>query len=209
MSDEEPLMTVATFDSLTAAEIARAVLDAEGIRSFLADGEMVNTAWILSGALGGVKLKVAKSDFLAAERVLNSQRGKYGPDACDDYGLPFPRDAFTKDRPSKAGRRDAVTLDPAHHQTPPETDDPDELENAETTATLDSLFRKALIVAVVGVFICPVVAQAYSLQLLSQAQELGVPITGRQALLLRGLQVFNGVILAFAVALLSILWMTR
>jgi hypothetical protein len=54
-----------------------------------------------------------------------------------------------------------------------------------------------------------VVAQAYSLQLLSQAQELGVPITGRQALLLRGLQVFNGVILAFAVALLSILWMTR
>jgi hypothetical protein len=209
MSDEEPLMTLATFDSLMAAEVARSFLDAEGIRSFVADGEVVYAFSILSGAVGGVKLKVAKSDFLAAERLLNNQRGKYGPQDRDDYGLPLPSDAVTRDLPRKPLQRDAITKDPAYSQAPPETDDADEEDGDRRASTVDNLLSKAMLVGVLGIFICPVVAQAYSLQLLSQAQENSVFFTSRQTLLLRGLQVFNGLVLAAAIFLTVMLWATR
>jgi hypothetical protein len=202
MSDEQPLMTVATFDSPTAAEIARTFLDAEGIRSFVADGEVVGALSILSGAVGGVKLKVAKSDFLAAERLLNSQRGRFDAEPRDDYGLPRQRDAITQERPQRMPTRDSQS---------PQDDDAGEPERVEETKTkaVDNLLNKAMLVAVVGLVICPVVAQAYSLQLLSQAQALQIPLSGTQTFFLRGLQIFNSLVLAGAIFLTVVLWATR
>src|SRR6516165_5757478 len=43
MSADDTMMTVATFDTLMEAELARSYLEGEGIRCFLADAEMVNT----------------------------------------------------------------------------------------------------------------------------------------------------------------------
>ena len=76
MPDAESLVTVATFGTLPQAELARGHLDAEGIRSFVLDSESVNMDWFLSGAVGGVKLQVAKSDFLAAEECCEQPRGQ-------------------------------------------------------------------------------------------------------------------------------------
>jgi hypothetical protein len=203
MSDEEPLMTVATFDSPTAAEIARTFLDAEGIRSFVADGEVVGALSILSGAVGGVKLKVAKSDFLAAERLLNSQRGRFDAEPRDDYGLPLRRDAITQERHRGMPTRDS--------EYPEVTDETGEPESAEETQTglVDDLLNKAMLVAVLGLVICPVVAQAYSLHLLSQAEAIPIPFSRRQTFFLRGLQIFNGLVLAGAIFLTVMLWATR
>jgi hypothetical protein len=203
MSDEEPLMTVATFDSPTAAEIARTFLDAEGIRSFVADGEVVGALSILSGAVGGVKLKVAKSDFLAAERLLNNQRGRYDAEPRDDYGLPLQPDAITRERPPAKPMRDS--------RSPEEGDDTGEPESAEETrkGSVDDLLTKAMLVAVLGLVICPVVAQAYSLHLLGQAEALQVPLSPRQNFFLRSLQIFNTLVLAGAIFLTVILWATR
>jgi hypothetical protein len=191
------------------AEIARSFLDAEGIRAFVADGEVVNTAWILSGAVGGIKLKVARSDFLAAERLLHAQRSKQGGALRDDYGLPLPSDAITKDRPRKSVRRDAITADPASTTAPDEAEDADETEPADQAHSVDSLLTKAMIVGVLGTFICPVVSQAYSLHLLSQAQESSGRLTSRQNFFLRAMQVFNGLVLVAALTLTVVFWSSR
>ncbi len=60
-------VTVATFDFLPDAEIARGRLQAEGIDCALADEHLVQTDWLYSIAVGGIKVQVAPED---AERAL-------------------------------------------------------------------------------------------------------------------------------------------
>ena len=64
------LVTVATFDNLVEAHMARNCLEAAGLKSFLMDEETVGMAWHLSNALGGVKLQVGEEDADEALAVL-------------------------------------------------------------------------------------------------------------------------------------------
>jgi hypothetical protein len=153
MSADDTMMTVATFDTLMEAELARSYLEGEGIRCFLADAEMVNTAWYLSGAMGGIKLQVAKADFLTAERLLNS-RPKGALTGLDDYGLRRPTEH--------------VTAEPEHVRQPAVSPE-DEYEPPETQA--EALVRGALRSAIIGLFLCPPCLHVYSLYLLSEAHE--------------------------------------
>jgi hypothetical protein len=152
MSVEEPLMTVATFDSLMEAEMARSYLESEGIPCFLADAEMVNTAWYLSGAMGGIKLQVTKSDFLAAERLMHS-RPTSALRGLDDYGL-------------KRGT-DAITAAPGQVRQPPE-EDKEEEEVPQNEA--EALVSRALRAAILGLFLCPPCLHVYSMGLLYEAR---------------------------------------
>jgi hypothetical protein len=159
MSDDEPLVTVATFVSLPAAELARGVLDAEGIRSFVADGETVNMAWYFSGAVGGVKLQVAKSDFLAAERMLNSRPGSSALGNLDDYGL---------------AKSTAITTDPGIVRD--DVAEPQEEDASEEVNKAEAMVRSALLAAVLGLLICPPLGQLYSLWLLWCVNEQRDPL---------------------------------
>jgi len=53
------------------AELAKGLLDAAGIESFLSDSNMVRLDWFNANALGGVKLRVDASNVGAASRVLD------------------------------------------------------------------------------------------------------------------------------------------
>ncbi len=64
------MVTIATFDFVTDAEIARGRLLAEGIRSELVDQHLVQTDWLYSIAVGGIKLQVAEADVEQALSVL-------------------------------------------------------------------------------------------------------------------------------------------
>lgn len=64
------MQTVATFDFLPQAEIARGRLLAEGIRCHLADQYLVQTDWLYSIALGGIKVQVEAADVERAQRIL-------------------------------------------------------------------------------------------------------------------------------------------
>lgn len=64
------LITVATFDHLPDAHIALGRLHAEGIAAWLADANLVQTDWLYSIAVGGIKLQVNSSDVERAQRVL-------------------------------------------------------------------------------------------------------------------------------------------
>lgn len=59
---EPDWVTVATFRDLGEAEMARVTLDAEGIRCYLADAEVIRLDWTLSMALGGIKLRVPAAE---------------------------------------------------------------------------------------------------------------------------------------------------
>ncbi len=67
----EGLVAVATFSRHLDAELAKSKLEAEGLRAFLADGNIVRLNWFLSGAVGGVKLLVREMDEARAATILN------------------------------------------------------------------------------------------------------------------------------------------
>ena len=64
------MVTIATFDFLPQAEIARGRLRAEGIRCHLADQHLVQTDWLYSLAVGGIKLQVEAADAQQARAIL-------------------------------------------------------------------------------------------------------------------------------------------
>jgi hypothetical protein len=64
------MITIASFDFLPLAEIARGRLQAEGIHCQLADQHLVQTDWLYSIAVGGIKLQVAAEDVPRAQAIL-------------------------------------------------------------------------------------------------------------------------------------------
>ncbi len=65
------MIVVARFSFPHEAHIARASLDSVGIESYIADEHTVNTQWLYSNAIGGVRLMVAESDAEDAKQILS------------------------------------------------------------------------------------------------------------------------------------------
>lgn len=65
-----PLTTIATFDLMPTAHIALGKLHAAGIEAVLADEHLVQTDWLYSIAVGGIKLQVDIKDAAQALEVL-------------------------------------------------------------------------------------------------------------------------------------------
>jgi len=65
------MVTIARFDFLPQAEIVRGRLLAEGIDCRLADQHLVQTDWLYSIAVGGIKLQVEAKDAERAQAILN------------------------------------------------------------------------------------------------------------------------------------------
>ena len=64
------MITIATFDFLPQAEIVRGRLRVEGIHCQLVDQHLVQTDWLYSIAIGGIKLQVEEKDVERAEAIL-------------------------------------------------------------------------------------------------------------------------------------------
>ncbi|MEJ2344832.1 MAG: DUF2007 domain-containing protein [Gammaproteobacteria bacterium] len=74
------MVTVATFDNMVDAHIALGRLQAEGIPATLADENLVQTDWLYSIAVGGIKLQVADADAGRARLVLATDYSDIVPD---------------------------------------------------------------------------------------------------------------------------------
>lgn len=66
------MVTIATFDFMPQAHIALGRLQAEGIAGTLVDEHLVQTDWLYSIAVGGIKLQVAPEDVDRALAVLKT-----------------------------------------------------------------------------------------------------------------------------------------
>jgi hypothetical protein len=68
----EQLVTLATFWSPAEAHVVRLGVEAAGVRVYLADEQTIAMDWLLSNAIGGIKLQVAERDLERAREVLAS-----------------------------------------------------------------------------------------------------------------------------------------
>jgi hypothetical protein len=71
------LVTVATFENSTQAQVAKLALEAQGIRAILGDEMTVDLFWTLSNAISGVKVQVLEAD---ADRAVQILERELGPD---------------------------------------------------------------------------------------------------------------------------------
>jgi len=69
--DDPDLVTVGRYRDSPEAFVARAVLEDAGIECFLRDETTVGLDWLLSNAVGGMRLQVAAKDEAAAMEVLS------------------------------------------------------------------------------------------------------------------------------------------
>jgi hypothetical protein len=64
------LVTVASFSTSPQAHACKLRLEAAGVRAYLADDNLIAMDWLLSNAIGGVKVQVADADVARARTVL-------------------------------------------------------------------------------------------------------------------------------------------
>lgn len=72
MSDTSELMVADAFSQPHEAHLACSALHAAGLEARVADENTVKTDWLLSNAIGGVKILVRAEDLTAAREVLES-----------------------------------------------------------------------------------------------------------------------------------------
>lgn len=87
---EKKLVTIWRFSLAIQAELAQCVLGNNGIRSYLANENVVAMAGWIGDAVGGVKLEVAEDDVMAALELLEQNPGLIGkpptvPDVADEH----------------------------------------------------------------------------------------------------------------------------
>lgn len=70
MAEDQDLVTVATFATLSEAEVARGLLDAEGIEAVLQDQPLASLLPPVAFANGGLALKVTPDELERAREVL-------------------------------------------------------------------------------------------------------------------------------------------
>jgi hypothetical protein len=126
------LVTVATFHEPVAAALAQNFLESEGIPAALFDESTIATDWMLSTAIGGIKLQVAPIHFERAELLL-AQIQAEREEAGEDYE-PLPQTAIATQEIAEDMQAEREDLAPINQLT-------------------DKLFRSA----VFGLIFCPLV----------------------------------------------------
>ena len=119
------LVTIATFDQAGQAHIAKNALEAAGLRAVLTDEAIVAMDWLLSNAVGGIKVQVLEEDADRAVSVLEESLGSDGP------GEPLDDEAMAAEAEA-AGAEDDEPPPPATEPEPP--DDAAELSERDEYA---------------------------------------------------------------------------
>ena len=84
-----PLTTVATFSAPFEANVLRARLEAEEIPAFVADEHLVGANWLLSNALGGVKVQVPRDCIPDAKAIIEAvAKGEYALEVPPEDDFP-------------------------------------------------------------------------------------------------------------------------
>ncbi|HEY1189219.1 MAG TPA: DUF2007 domain-containing protein [Gemmata sp.] len=142
------LVTIARFDLAGQAHLAKNALDEAGIKAVLADEVVVAMDWLLSNAVGGIKVQVLEED---ADRSLAVLEAALGSDE--------PVDEETMATEAEAAEREVMDvrddLGAAHtiapDSEPPAPPAPDALP--EVLSERDEYARRALLAAFFGLVV--------------------------------------------------------
>jgi len=87
--ERRALVPIRKFRDLPEALLAKGSLDSAGIKSFLADDNMVRMDWFISNLLGGVKLLVKPEDVEQANQILDQPiPEEFAVEGVGDYQSP-------------------------------------------------------------------------------------------------------------------------
>ena len=189
------LVTIATFDLAAKARLAQNVLEAAGIKAVVADEMIVAMDWLLSNAVGWIKVQVLEENAERAIAVLEDALGKDEP--VDDESLAAEAEA--------AGiAEDYVRPEPQSIESPPTAlvalaADAKSLADAEEhpPSERDEYARRSLLAAFFGLVI-PLL-WFYAIYLFLNAAFGQGPLSprGRNKLLIGGCLLLLGSVMAF------------
>jgi predicted RNA-binding Zn-ribbon protein involved in translation (DUF1610 family) len=86
---EEDLVTVGRFTNEFEAELVRAKLEQAGIAAAVVDANIVAVNWLLSNAVGGVRVQVPASRAEEAKAILMVGEAEEPEAAADEYVCPM------------------------------------------------------------------------------------------------------------------------
>ena len=130
---ETKLVTVATFDEGPRARLAQNVLREAGIDAVVTDESLIGMDWLMSNAVGGVKVQVREADVERAVEVLN-----------DTLGSEDPTDLQRLEEEAVAA--------PPEDEPPEEPDAADEPEPATEAGSREDYARRMVFTAILSVF---------------------------------------------------------
>jgi hypothetical protein len=134
------LVTIATFEIAPRAHVARAALEDAGIQVFVADEEIVGMDWMLSNAVGGVKVKVREADAERALAVLDARFASGEPQVSEEE-LAAEAEAAPREDAESEPREDAES------EPPPAPPAPAPSEPAEVLSPREDYARRLFFVA--------------------------------------------------------------
>jgi len=176
------LVTVATFDQSAQARLAQNAIQSAGIQATVNDESLVAMDWLLSNAVGGVKIQVWEEDADRAVEVLEGQFGAdgagFGAAAIDPEELASEAEAAGRDEPASG-------IEPRASEPEPPTEYANEREEYA---------RRLVFTSLLGLVLFPVAVYAVYLLLNAAFGQGELSARGRFNLVLGGLMAFSGMI---------------
>jgi hypothetical protein len=189
------LVTIARFDLAGQAHIAKNALEAVGIKSVLADEQTVAMDWLLSNAIGGIKVQVLEED---AERAVTALEESLGSDEpVDEETMAAEAEATETEEHDEPSEPVAPQADPP----PPPAGIGTEEGPAGKPSERDDYARRLFLTSVFAVVVPPL--WFYSIYLFLNAAFGEGPINekGRTDLLRGGAIMGVGLLVLFALML--------
>lgn len=149
------MVTIATFDQAAKARLAENVLKEAGIPAAVSDETVVAMEWLLSNAVGGVKLQVWEDDADRAVDALERELGEHG----EGLGGPTPEDLATE---AEAAPREDEPPD----AEPPAPDAPD-----VPPTEREAYARRAFYAALFGIVMPPLLFYSIYLTLVASSSD--------------------------------------
>lgn len=148
------LVTIASFDTIPQAHLARNELESAGIRAVITDEETTGMFWHLANALGGAKVQVTDED---AERAVAILEERFGEDESEPDEAPSLEEQALAEQREEGERdsRDPLVVSPG------ESVDGGEPNNAER----EEQARRLFFVAWIGMAFPPLAFYAFYLML--------------------------------------------
>lgn len=176
MSDS--LVTIATFATPVEAQLARNVLEAEGIAAVVADEETIGMFGYLGNAMGGIKVQVREDDWLKARLALSKHlhildEGEDQPEEGEPEADEGDEEHITEKPLKRVPLQELeqqIAEKPIDVEAPPEEGDDDDWPPESEG---DALAHRAFKAAVIGVFVCPPFVTLYSMYLLWRLSDYG------------------------------------
>jgi hypothetical protein len=143
------LVTIATFDQPAQARLAQNALTEAGVAATVTDESLVAMDWLLSNAVGGVKVQVWDDDAEKAVRLLESRFGEHG----EGFGSKVSEEEL-------AAAAEVATPEEGDEPSLPISEDDDKETPTPAPESRENYARRLVFTAMLGLIFPPIAVYA-------------------------------------------------